>query len=104
MCVVSFIGDHYSDKWKKYPYVSPPPTIPDTTIVPNSSQIIFTVGVSREEFEALKKEVQEMKELLIKAKEYDRANNEPDCEMDEKVALLKKIAELVGVDLTEVFG
>ena len=45
-----------------------------------------------------------MKALLIRAKEYDERNNEPHCEMEEKVELLKKIAAAVGVDLSEVFG
>lgn len=87
MCVVSMIGDHYSDKWKQ----------------PNYQQIFSTFPeVSRHEFEALKKEVLEMKELLKKAVEYDKKNNEPACEIEEKVALLKKIAELVGVDLKDI--
>jgi tRNA U34 2-thiouridine synthase MnmA/TrmU len=60
--------------------------------------------VSREEFEALKKEVLEMKALLIKAKEYDERNNEPNCEMEDKVKLLKQVADMVGVDLKEIFG
>ena len=45
-----------------------------------------------------------MKKLLIRAAEYDKRNNEPNCEMEDKVALLKKVAEMVGVDLKEVFG
>lgn len=28
--------------------------------------------------------------------------NQPDCEMAEKIALIKKVSELVGVDLSEV--
>jgi hypothetical protein len=90
MCVVSMIGDHYSDKWKdlgqfKNPLVNP-------------------IQVSRQEFDKLKAEVEEMKKLLIKAKLYDEQNNEPECEVEDKVALLKKVAELVGVSLEDVFG
>lgn len=91
MCVVSMVLDHYQEKWRLNvsPHVSPLST--------------FTINpVSREEFEALKRDVEEMKALLIRAKEYDRRNNEPDCEMAEKVALIKKVAELVGVDISEV--
>jgi hypothetical protein len=44
-----------------------------------------------------------MKQLLIKAKIYDEKNNEPNCEIEDKVATLKRIAELMGVDLSEVF-
>lgn len=92
MCVVSMIGDHYNDKWKTVPNNWPnmyPPL--------NSS-------VTKAEFEALRQEVLEMKQLLIKAVEYDKRTNQPHCEMEEKIATLKRIADLVGVDLEEVFG
>lgn len=87
MCVVSMVGDHFNDKWKdrQFPGFLPPN------------------DVQRVEFELLRAEVKEMKELLLKAVEYDKRNNEPHCEMEEKVALLKKVAELVGVSLEDVF-
>lgn len=44
-----------------------------------------------------------MKELLKKAIEYDKKNNEPHCEVEEKIATLKKIAEMVGVSLEDIF-
>lgn len=88
MCAVSFVGDFYSDKWRQ----------------PNYGPIYVTGNeVTRFEFDALKKEVLEMKELLMRAKKYDEETGQPDCEMEDKVALLKKVAELVGVDLKEVF-
>lgn len=103
MCVVSMIGDHYNDKWKDFdfdkitPYTTQP-DLPDYTTGP-----YIEPTVSKKDFDALKKEVQEMKQLLIKAKSYDERNNEPNCEMEEKVALLKRVAEMVGVDLDEIF-
>ena len=88
MCVVSMVGDHYNEKWNK----------------PDYSQIFNNLGnITRQEFDALKKEVEEMKELLKRAKIYDEVNNEPNCEMENKVATLRKIAELFGVDLDEIF-
>jgi hypothetical protein len=87
------IGDHFSGKWQQEPYNQ----FITTTSVPFSF-------VTKEEFEALKKEVLEMKALLIKAKEYDEKNNEPNCEMEDKVKLLKQVADMVGVDLKEIFG
>lgn len=95
MCVVSMIGDHYDDKWRE-PWNGKINNTGTTYTFTNNS-------VSKEEFESLKKEVEEMKQLLIKAKIYDEKNNEPDCELEDKVAFLKKIAEAVGVDLEEVF-
>ena len=58
--------------------------------------------LSREEFEALKKEVEMLKELLIAAKEYDKKTNQPSCHKEEKVEIIRKVAELVGVDLKDV--
>jgi len=43
-----------------------------------------------------------MKELLKKAKIYDEENGEPDCEVEEKFDLIRKIAKLVDVDLEDV--
>lgn len=102
MCVVSMVGEFYGDKWKRrwpntWPYI--PPYVPTPPIVPIP---VVPDGISKEEFEELKKEVLDMKELLKKAVKYDEENGEPDCHMDEKVAALKKVAELVGVDLSDV--
>lgn len=93
MCTVSMVGEHYSEKYNKL--------YPDTNFWSGATP---TVYVSQREFEALKRDVEEMKKLLLRAKEYDERNNEPHCEMDEKVALLKQIAKVVGVDLSAVFG
>lgn len=87
MCVVSMVGDFYQDKWTQPYYIQTVTNWPE---------------VSKAEFEALKREVMEMKELLKRALKYDQENGEPDCQIDDKVALLKKMAELVGVDLNEL--
>jgi hypothetical protein len=124
MCVVSMIGDHYNDKWKeRYPPFNPH-IWPSDVNFPNQPSTITTITTVAEtsyaskdalealrlelqtfsaKFEELKAEVEECKALLIRAKEYDERNNEPHCEMEEKVALIKKMAELVGVDMSEVF-
>jgi hypothetical protein len=69
---------------------------------PNVSSPTYTVGVpviSREEFDALKRDVELIKEMLIAAKKYDEKNGEPECETEEKMELLRKIAKVVGVEL-----
>ena len=89
MCVVSMIGDHFNDKFKQ----------------PYYQQIWTTSGhPTQEEFDELKNQVEEMKALLKKAKIYDEENNEPNCEMEDKMALLRKVAEAVGVDLDDVLN
>jgi hypothetical protein len=59
---------------------------------------------TRAEFDELKREIQELKKLLKAAKMYDTVTGQPDCELEDKVALVKKLAELVGVDLEDVFA
>lgn len=97
MCVVSMVGDHYADRWQRY-------VLPPSPLNPFPSVTQIEVPVSRAEFEALKREVEDMKALLKRAKKYDEETGQPDCEVDDKVALLKRVAEAVGVDLSEVFG
>ena len=95
MCVVSMIGDHFSQKWG---------TGGNQFNVPNNNGLSAANGfVSKYEFDALKREVEEMKELLRRAKEYDERTGQKDCEQDEKLRKLREIARLVGVDLDEIF-
>ena len=56
------------------------------------------------ERDALKKDVEEIKSLLKKAKEYDERTNQPNCELEEKIEFLRKMADMVGVNMEEVFG
>jgi hypothetical protein len=84
------VGDHYQDKWRQ-PYQQTWTTWP-------------TNAPSRQEFDALKKEVEDMKELLKRAKLYDEQNNEPNCEIKEKMEFLRNVAKLVGIDLDDVIG
>lgn len=98
MCVVSYVGDYWRYSLPQKPYYD---TI--TTIVnplPGSQQS----PISRAEFEALKHDIEELKTLLLAAKQYDAATGQPDCEHDDKVALIRKVAEIVGVSMEDVFG
>lgn len=103
MCTVSAIGDNWKDtfpfRYPSWPYIQPS-TLPTPTF---SSPVVIQQGVSQEEFDKLKKDVEELKELLKAAKKYDEATGQKDCEMDEKVEFIKKIAKFVGVDLNDVF-
>lgn len=103
MCVVSMIGDEFNKRWE--PYKQLPQQGQPFAPIPNIQDYerLFKPPVNREEFNALKKEVQLMRDLLIAAKLYDEKNNEPHCEMEDKVAMLKAMAKMMGVDLSEVF-
>ena len=98
MCVVSMVGDHFTDKWTM--------PQPSTVFQPyvHSSPAITINPVTREEFDALKRNVDEMKALLKRAKEYDERNGEPGCEMEEKLRILRQVAKMVGVSLDDVIG
>lgn len=98
MCTVSMIGDFYRDKWKDWDPMRP--LIPQ----PIPGQVIPAPEITKQEFDELRKEVQDMKELLRRAKIYDEENGETDCEIDEKMDLLRRIAKLVGVDLEDVLN
>lgn len=90
MCAVSAIGDQWTG--------NPPPNI-----LPYIVPTYIGPSVSRQEFEVLKKEVEALKKELEKAKQEDIDNGEPDCEMEEKIAIFRRLGELFGVDFDEVF-
>jgi hypothetical protein len=60
--------------------------------------------VTKAEFDKLKQEVEELKQRLAEAKAQDEREGNPDCETEEKFTLIRKIAEIVGVDLEDVIG
>lgn len=108
MCVVSNIMDYAKDKWfpqdvtaswtipvrpwgRPYPY--PAPSVPKIDII--SMPQPYT-GPTREQFEELLK-------LLRAGKRYDEATGQPDCELEDKKKLLRKIAEQIGVEFTDDF-
>lgn len=88
MCVVSMVGDHYGKKFEQY-------------IHKDFSDLLQPVN--RHEFNKLREDVNEMKELLRKANEYDKRRGEPSCQNEDKLDMLRKIATAVGVDLDEAF-
>lgn len=107
MCVVSMVMDHYRDRWEPMRWDPLPAPVMPGVFPTNPIPPFFTPMAqpfSREEFDQLKRDVEEMKKLLVRAKEYDRKNNEPDCEMAEKADFIRKIADFVGVDLKDVIG
>lgn len=92
MCVVSMVTDDWNQRFpKQYPIFNPTDKIND----------IFGV-VTRKEFEALKKEIEALKALLVAAKKYDEDTGQPNCEKEENIQLIKNIAKAVGIDLEDL--
>jgi len=97
--MVSNIGDNYKEGFpQKWPNVWPHVQQP----TPSFAQQYLGV-ISRQEFDALKAEVEELKKLLQAAKKFDDSTGQPHCEMDDKVELIKRIAKAVGVEMGDVF-
>lgn len=84
MCVVSMVMDHYHEKWSQPPYKNPLPNIFPLSPITNE-------------------EIAEFRKLLERAREYDKRNNEPDCELEEKRRRLLDLARELGVKI-EVLG
>jgi len=105
------ISDHYDKKWDEYkkiiqqPGPGQGPFYPPTTIVPIDASTVTTtfIQISRTEFENLKKQVEEMRELLTKALAYDRMTNQAECSNEEKLDRLEKVAKFVGIDCDDLF-
>lgn len=92
MCMISNVGDAYRDQFRKdWPNTITTTTFPDLS------------GVTRKEFDELKKEVEELKIMLQAVKRFDEATGQPECQMDEKVEFIKKLADLLDVNMDGIF-
>src|SRR5687768_2146887 len=101
MCTVSMIMDHYRDKWTQPPYWPQQPYFPP----PPTKEIDIDMGKIAEFLKPkppaiTPEEIEEFRRLLDRAREYDKRNNEPDCELDEKRQAVKAIAKQLGVEIS----
>lgn len=92
MCVVSYVSSEFVkqpnvlDLWQQ--------------VQPNS----ITPYISPIAHANLKRQVEELKKALEIARQEDIKQGSPDCEMADKVAVIKGLAKYLGVDLGDVFG
>lgn len=85
MCVVSMVMQHKYEEWQRLLEPIPTPVfIPHPVIVPR---------------QITPEEIDEFRRLLERARQYDRDNNEPDCETEEKRRQLKDLAKKLGVKI-----
>ena len=83
MCVMSMVMQHRQDDWGRriqeealrLARTPTPPVVPPVT----------------------DREILEFRELLERARKYDREHNQPDCEMEEKKKKLMELAEQLGI-------
>lgn len=89
MCMVSNSGDW----WQKQSPVQPlQPLQPFTN---DWTWLLGKQGPTQEEFDELKKKVEQMSEQLKKAKIFDEETGQKDCENEEKLAKLRQIAKII---------
>jgi hypothetical protein len=74
MCSYSMVIDWKADEWQRQMQEGVPVLIPSY-------------------------EIDELKRLLVRAREYDKKMNQPDCEEEEKKRQLIEVAKLLGVEL-----
>lgn len=106
MCAVSNVGDRFRDRFYERPWFPNTPTVPPPANPIDWSNLLKVAEpqITRAEFDTLKADVAEMKELLKAAKKQDDEAGTPMCEMEEKMALLRAVAKIVGVSLDDVIG
>lgn len=90
MCITSAVSDYYRHN-----------TLPNS--IPNWSAVINSPLDYQTQINQMRKDIEELKILLTAAQRYDAVVGEPHCEDPEKVALIRKIADIVGVDLKGIF-
>lgn len=100
MCMVSFVGLKWTDQWDR------PTPVPNLPMQPGI-QSYPMVTISRGEFEGLKVRISEAEQAIRELREVritDVAAGTPDCQHGDKVALLRAVADELGVDLRDIFG
>lgn len=95
MCVVSMVMDHYTEKWRELQ-----PYLPNT-IGPSSPNPSPHTLPAIQPFKPVipQADIDEFYRLLDRAREYDKRNNEPECELEEKKETLKTLAKQLGVEI-----
>jgi len=78
MCVMSMVMDFYNDKWEE--------KFKNIRLHPLNLEPPIT-----------DEEINEFRQLLERAHEYDKKHNEPNCEMEEKKEKIRKLAQELGV-------
>ncbi len=96
MCVVSMVMDNQAYEWWRRYYQPPQPVWPT---LPNVPTVIGPLLIPPNVPFPTQLEVDEFRRLLERAREYDKRNNEPDCETKEKQEKLRKMAEQLGVKI-----
>jgi len=91
------VMDHYHDRWKTPQYLNPLPDNRPLPLTPLPGIGQFTPAPLVPPI--TKEEIEEFRKLLDRAREYDKKNNEPDCELEWKKERLLKLAKELGINI-----
>lgn len=90
MCTVSMVMDHQGDMWRRRYWPDQWPQVQQPFVPPININVAPL---------PTQQEIDEFRRLLDRAREYDRRNSEPDCELAEKRQLLLDMAKRLGVNI-----
>jgi hypothetical protein len=94
MCVVSMVTDHYYEKWALFRPISP--ISPEQRKAEQQRLQDFLNPQPK----ISKEEIEEFRKLLERAREYDKRNNEPDCELQAKKQRVLDLVKDLGIEIT----
>lgn len=100
MCTVSMVYDHHYDEWRRRIPWTPSVPYPGTTPPWNPISPHPMIPAPPMPRPLTQDDVDAFRRLVDRAREYDRANNEPACEMEEKRQRLLDLAKELGVDIS----
>jgi hypothetical protein len=103
MCIVSNIGDGYQDSFqRRWPQVPIPEPAPSKAEIQWFTAPDLSEYVTKEDFEALKKEIEGLKKLIAEAQKFDAQTNQVNCDSPDKFVLVKWLAKALDVDLSDL--
>ena len=76
----------------------------DQTSQTSSADSIDTDNDNDNDNDNFSEEIDELKSFLISARRFDTTGVQPDYVLYEKIALIRYVAELVDIDVDQVFG
>jgi hypothetical protein len=95
---MSMVLDHFEDRWKQHEPWKPPQPVPLPYYPSPYEQGPFEQPViPNREPPITDEEIREFRDLLKRAREYDKKHKQPDCESEQKMKKLLDLAEQLGV-------
>lgn len=100
MCVVSAVIDTWRDDWgKRYPFAPVPPIGPFQPYDPEQVKEKMEKLITDQERAKLKKEIEEFRAILKRARAWDKEHQVEDCdETPQKIEALRELVRQLGLE------